>query len=204
MANEAFESGKPSQKNIEISRVVERAIRKSRALYVESLCIIGGSKVWNVRVDIHTLDDCGNLVDCCSIATISALLSARHEAVTLEGNTIKHPLDENETVPLSVHHIPVSVSFGLFNDNNKAIAIIDPTEREEQVMDGSISIAINKFNEICGIQKGGGAGLTSEELFKLIGIASERANEITGKIVKAVESSREKNKRQNESSLVEQ
>ena len=107
---------RPSQKNIEISRVVERAIRKSRALDVESLCIVAGSRVWNVRVDMHTLDDCGNLVDCCSIATIAALLSARHEAVTVIGNEVNvHSLDEKESVPLSVHHIPISVTFGLFN-----------------------------------------------------------------------------------------
>jgi exosome complex component RRP45 len=63
------------------------------------------------------IDDCGNLTDCASIATIAALLAARHPAVSVEGTeAIVHTATEKETVPLSIHHIPVSVSFGFFHD----------------------------------------------------------------------------------------
>ena len=62
-------------------------------------------------------------------------------------------------------------------------------------MDGSISIAANKFHEICSIQKGGGAGISDSELFKYIDLACEKATEITSKIVNAIEKSRESRKK---------
>ena len=57
----------------------------------ESLCIIAGEKVgsilileqgvrimfsmqvWSVRIDLHVLDHCGNIIDCAAIAAITAL-----------------------------------------------------------------------------------------------------------------------------------
>jgi len=31
------------------------------------------SEVWEIRVDVHVLDHCGNILDCASIASIVAL-----------------------------------------------------------------------------------------------------------------------------------
>lgn len=30
-------------------------------------------QVWEVRVDLHVLDHCGNIIDCAAIASITAL-----------------------------------------------------------------------------------------------------------------------------------
>ena len=65
--------------------------------------------------------------------------------------------------------------------------MLDPTLREESILDGTISLSVNKFGELCGIQKGGGVGLTEHELWKLIDVAKDKAIEITNKIVKEVE-----------------
>jgi exosome complex component RRP45 len=62
MASPYFETGRPSDKAIELERVIERGIRDSHALDTEALCVLAGQKVWAVRVDIHVLDDGGNLV----------------------------------------------------------------------------------------------------------------------------------------------
>ena len=62
MASPHFESGRPSDKSVELSRVIERGIRESRALDTEALCILAGQKVWTVRCDIHVVDYEGNLV----------------------------------------------------------------------------------------------------------------------------------------------
>ena len=72
-------------------RILERCIKESRAIDTESLCIIAGEKasyplhaeaglvkvvclqVWEIRLDLHVVDHCGNIVDCASIAAITAL-----------------------------------------------------------------------------------------------------------------------------------
>lgn len=38
---------------------------------------LGCVLVWQVRVDIHVLDNDGSVADCCSIAAITALLHFR-------------------------------------------------------------------------------------------------------------------------------
>ncbi len=62
MASPHFQPDRPSDKSIELARVVERGIRESRALDTEALCILAGQKVWSVRCDMHIIDHEGNLV----------------------------------------------------------------------------------------------------------------------------------------------
>lgn len=62
---------------VETRRLLERCLIDSRALDVESLCIVTGEKVWAIRVDAHVLNHDGNIVDCLSIATIAALVHFR-------------------------------------------------------------------------------------------------------------------------------
>ena len=75
----------------EMGRTLERCFKESRAVDTESLCIIAGEKVgsilileqgvrilfsmqvWSVRIDLHVLDHCGNIIDCAAIAAITAL-----------------------------------------------------------------------------------------------------------------------------------
>lgn len=42
---------------------MERGLRESRAIDTEALCIVAGEKVWSIRLDLHILDDDGNLID---------------------------------------------------------------------------------------------------------------------------------------------
>jgi exosome complex component RRP45 len=55
---------------VEIDRIIDRSIRESRAIDVEALCILVGRKVWSIRVDIHVLDDVGNVIDAAVLATV--------------------------------------------------------------------------------------------------------------------------------------
>jgi len=105
-----------SQEEIELGRVVGRGLRESRAIDPEALCILAGEKVWSIRVDIRVLDDGGNLIDCAAIGAITALLHFRKPAISIENHQIKvFSAQQREPVPLSVHHMPISVSFALFD-----------------------------------------------------------------------------------------
>lgn len=47
---------------IQINRILERTLRESRCIDLESLCIIAEEKVWNLRVDISVLNHEGNIM----------------------------------------------------------------------------------------------------------------------------------------------
>lgn len=140
-------SGRPSALGTEIGRVVERGLKDSLAIDTEALCVVAGEKVWSIRCDIHALDHGGNLIDAAGLATVAALLHFRKSEVTVFGEgcgvtkVTVHPSDEREPTPLALHHVPVCVTFGLFQQGS--VVMLDPTDREEAVMDGRITYTLN-------------------------------------------------------------
>lgn len=90
MASPSFEQTPKgtADPSVEVTRIVERGIKQARALDVEGLCILVGKKVWSIRVDVRILDNCGNIADCASIATIASLLHFRRNDVTVTGDEV--------------------------------------------------------------------------------------------------------------------
>ncbi|KAK1291313.1 hypothetical protein QJS10_CPB17g00495 [Acorus calamus] len=189
MADPAFEAGRPGEAAVELGRVIDRGLRESRAVDMESLCVIAGKLVWAVRVDIHIIDNGGNLIDAANIAALAALLTFRRPECTVEGedgqDVIVHPPEVREPLPLIIHHIPVAVTFAFFEDGK--YMVIDPSHKEEAVMGGRMTSTINSNGDICAVQKAGGEGILSSSVMQCIGIASQRAIDITDKIKNAVE-----------------
>lgn len=63
MAAPHFESGLPlSDACIQINRVLERTLRDSHCIDLESLCIIAEEEVWNLRIDVAVLNYEGNVM----------------------------------------------------------------------------------------------------------------------------------------------
>jgi exosome complex RNA-binding protein Rrp42 (RNase PH superfamily) len=54
-----------------------------------------------------------------------------------------------QLINLSILHLPLSVTFGLFDINKKYL--VDPSLLEEKICEGFIIISANKFNELCYI-----------------------------------------------------
>ncbi|CAN0449578.1 unnamed protein product, partial [Discosporangium mesarthrocarpum] len=72
-------------------------------------------KVWQVRCDVHVLDHGGNLIDASSLATVAALRHFRRPEVSVsEGKVVVHHTDDKEPSPLALHHVPICVSFAIF------------------------------------------------------------------------------------------
>ena len=61
LASPTFEPGPPNEVGIELARLVDRGVRESKAVDLEKLCIIPGKQVWVIFIDVHILDDCGNI-----------------------------------------------------------------------------------------------------------------------------------------------
>ncbi|KAI8622153.1 ribosomal protein S5 domain 2-type protein [Chytriomyces sp. MP71] len=178
MASPAFEPGRLSDEEVLISRMLEKAVRRSRAIDTEGLCIVAGEKVWSVRIDIHVLDHEGNILDCACIAAISALLHFRRPDVSVEGDQVTiHDMDERNPIPLSIHHIPICITFGFFDNGEKVL--VDPTHLEEQVQDGDFIVVVNTHRELCTMSKAGGAGLDIARIVQCTEVAAAKAAEVT-------------------------
>lgn len=185
MASPGFEQGRQSELSVKLNRQLERCLRNSKCIDTESLCVVSGEKVWKIRVDVHTLNNDGNLMDAASIAAITALCHFRRPDVSTQGHevTVYSP-EERDPIPLSIYHMPISVSFAFFQQGT--YLLVDPCEREERVMDGLLVIAMNKHREICSIQSSGGIMLLKEQVMRCSKIAGVKVSEITELISEAL------------------
>ncbi|GMI65932.1 ECERIFERUM 7 [Hibiscus trionum] len=188
MADPSFEAGRPGESAVELGRIIDRGLRESRAVDTESLCIVAGKLVWAIRIDIHILDNGGNLVDAANVAALAALMTFRRPECSLGGEdgqeVIIHPPEMRDPVPLIVHHLPIAVTFGFFDES---IVVIDPTHNEEAVMAGRMIVTINANGDICAIQKAGGEGVNQRVIMQCLQLATTKAVDITKQIKAAVE-----------------
>ncbi len=169
LASPTFEPGPPNEDAIEISRVIDRGIRESKCIDLESLCIQEGKEVWMINVDIHVLDHDGNLIDAGALASITALLNT------------KIPKYENGKVvfgeyerDLPVRDIPIAITTVKISDK----LLNDPNIEEENALDARITLATNEKGELCAAQKGGEGYFTTEEIEKAVDLSILKGKEI--------------------------
>ncbi|XP_015272581.1 PREDICTED: exosome complex component RRP45 [Gekko japonicus] len=185
MASPAFEPGRQSELLVKLNRLLERCLRNSKCIDTESLCVVAGEKVWQIRVDLHLLNHGGNIIDAASIAAIVALCHFRRPDVSVQGEEVTlYTPEERDPVPLSIHHMPICVSFAFFQQGT--YLLVDPSEQEERVMDGLLVIAMNKHREICTIQSSGGIMLLKDQVLVCSKITGVKVAEITELIQKAL------------------
>lgn len=139
MAAQHFEANRSSDLSVQVNRILERALKDSRCIDLESLCIIAEEKVWNLRVDLNVLNHEGNIIgrcrncvwsvqwlmsecfisilDCASIAALTALAHFKRPDVTTTGDEfIIHSHAEKDPIPIVLHHYPVCISYAIFNN----------------------------------------------------------------------------------------
>jgi len=179
LASPGFELGKQSPFQIDLNRLLDRAIVKSRCVDVEELCVRAGEKCWTLRCDVTALADEGNLTDCLCLAAIGALTHFRRPEVTVDGSEVTvHTADEKAPVRLTLHHKPFTVSFGYVDHSGSKCIILDPTRAEQHVLDGTISIAVNKHREICALHLSGQSELAPSKILESVKTAVGKVSEL--------------------------
>ena len=88
MADPTFEPGPPSEDSIELARVVDRGIRESELVELDKLCVEEGKHVWMLFIDLHIIDNCGNLFDACELAVMAALKTMKLPVATVEDEEV--------------------------------------------------------------------------------------------------------------------
>ncbi|NYT01924.1 MAG: exosome complex protein Rrp42 [Methanosarcinales archaeon] len=172
LASPSFEPGPPNEFGIELARLVDRGVRESKSLDLDSLCIVPGEKVWIVFIDVHILDDCGNIMDASSLGAIAALLTATVPAK-------KFGLGED--YPLPVNDIPIATTAVVFG----GVTMFDPDVDEESIADTKLTVITRADGSICGMQKSGTGVLTQDEIYRIVDIACENGKEIREKFLES-------------------
>eukprot|EP00922_Rhytidocystis_sp_ex-Travisia-forbesii_P006902 GHVS01010088.1.p1 GENE.GHVS01010088.1~~GHVS01010088.1.p1 ORF type:complete len:302 (+),score=51.75 GHVS01010088.1:202-1107(+) len=174
------------QESNEVIALLDRLLKGTRAVDMEALCVLAGHKVWSVRVCVRALNDDGNLRDACCLAAVCAILHFRVQDVTVTGTEVKvHSAEQREPLPLCVHHMPLNISVGFFDILDEAgdpLFVVDPNLVEEELMTGTMCMAINQFGEVCGVHKPGGAPLSRDTLHKITRMVSHTAIDVIGKL----------------------
>ncbi|CAI5528504.1 unnamed protein product [Closterium sp. Naga37s-1] len=177
MADPRFVPGRPGEDAIELGRIIDRGLRESHAVDTESLCVVAGRAAWALRLDIRVMDNDGNLVDACCLAAVAALLAFRRPEVTVGGDdgmqVVVHSVEERDPIPLTVHNLPLAVSFAFFNDGNDVV--MDPSYKEEAAQAGRCTVLVNAVGDVCSVQKGGGVGVSLPQLMRCSRVAASVA-----------------------------
>jgi len=185
MISPAVEPSRPSDAEILLSRILEKTIRRSGALDVESLCLQAGRKVWTVRADVHVLSHDGNLVDGACLAVVAALRHFRKPDASVEGEELTvFTAAEREPVPLGWLHSPLCVTFSYcamarLDGAPDMVTVVDATWLEEQVRVASCTIGMNKHGEVCQIIKPGGDAVDAIELLRCSGVALQKVKDMS-------------------------
>lgn len=142
LSNPTFEPGPPTTTAIEVSRVVDRAIRAAETIDLTRLCVTPSEKSWVCYTDVHVLDHDGNLIDAALLAAVSALAHATVPAKRFEVAEADYPLE--------VQHLPIECTFVRLGDT----IVVDPTFDEEGAAQGRLTVATDELGRIVAMQKG--------------------------------------------------
>lgn len=171
LSNPDFELGPPSFDAIEISRVVDRAIREGHAIDFKKLCIKEGELSWMIIIDVYPMNDAGNLIDAASLASLAALQDAKFPKLEKD-NVVNYK--ESSGKKLQLKSMPLCCTVVKLSD----CLLLDPGLDEENNFDSKLTVGVLEDGTICSMQKGGEIGLTSEEIDSMIEIAIKKTKEI--------------------------
>ena len=180
LSSERFESGPPKFPAIEIGRLTDRAIRESKFIQMEKLCIKEGEKVWAVYIDIYSLNDDGNLIDAAELGAIAALKTARMPKYDEETGKViygeftdkKIPVQKEPPIMITAHKIGNSW-------------LVDPTLEEEDVSEARVTIGATPEGVISSIQKGEAREIDIEEFENIIDLTEK----VRKKVFSSIENS---------------
>lgn len=172
IASRNFEYGPPNKFAVEISRVVDRTIREAPLVDLEQLCIVEGSKVWKLHIDIYILDFDGNLMDAACLAAVSALMTTRIPSVKIVNDELF--FDEDHLSRLPIKNRSVLCTVVKIDDQ----LLVDPLFVEETLMDASLSIGFREDGTLCAIQKCGLELMSVQEVMMCMNLAFNTSREL--------------------------
>ncbi|XP_069826038.1 exosome complex component RRP43 [Dendropsophus ebraccatus] len=175
LCSSRFRPGPPGEEAQVASQFVADVIENSQIIQREDLCIASGKLVWVLYCDLVCLDYDGNLLDACICALVAALRNVQLPSVKISEETGLAQVQLASKSPLNILKQPVSTSFAVFEDT---YIIVDPTEEEESLATGLLTVVTEEDGKLCTIRKPGGSSLSAEKLQECISRAFSRHKEV--------------------------
>lgn len=176
MAAREFESGPPQEPGVELARVVDRGIREAEAVDLADLCIEEGEKVLTLFLDIHVLNDDGNLLDAAALGAMASLMTGYIPVYDEESGELVRG-EKDRDVPLQ--EVTVTATARKINGE----VVWDPTREEEKAQDARLTVTFNDKGNVVAMQKGERSPYTADEIAE----AMDQAEEKTQVLRKALE-----------------
>lgn len=168
MAHREYESGPPQEPGVELARVVDRGIREAEAVDLEELCIEEGEHVYTLFIDIHVLNDDGNLIDAASLGAMAALKTGFIPEYDQETGEI---LRDEKAMDVPLVKEPVTVTGRKIGDT----ILWDTDGEEEEALDARLTVSLLENGNIVAMQKGEEKPYSQQEIMDTV----EKAEEIT-------------------------
>ncbi|MDW8083698.1 MAG: exosome complex protein Rrp42 [Candidatus Caldarchaeum sp.] len=180
LASKSFEPGPPDERAIELSRIVDRVIRESKAIELDKLSLIPGQKVYMIYIDCYVLDYDGNYFDAAVLSAVAALATMTLPVYRVSDGKVE--LVPGERTKLPLRSIPVSVTMGLIRDK----IVVDPIPAEEEVADTVVTIGYDSEGVISAVQKSS-PGLLPVGMFReMVKIGLTTSEKLRKKVLEVV------------------
>ena len=174
LAHPDYESGRPSDGEVELARVVDRGLRESKAIDFKQLCVKKGEAVWIGYLDFYALNGDGNLFDSGSIAALVTFANAKMPKLDKDNKIIQGEYDGK----LKLARFPLLTTFVKVGGK----VLLDPTYIEEKAAEARFSVATSDDGFMTAMQKGVGGSFTLEEVDNMIDLAFKVADNTRKKL----------------------
>lgn len=172
-ANPSFEPGPPDENSIELARIVDRGIRSSEIIDLDSFYLEEG-KVLMLFIDLWIFDDQGNMIDTSALAAMGALLNTKVPKYE-DGQLIR----DGDLPNLKLKDVVTAHTFCKAADKT----FLDPALDEEVAADGRLTLSV-MGDKIVSVQKAGPASFNVNEIFDLMDIAFKKHSELKSLLIK--------------------
>ena len=170
-----FRSGPPGEEAQVASQFIADVIENSQIIQKEGLCISSGKLAWVLYCDLICLNHDGNILDACTFALLAALKNVQLPEVTINEETALAEVNLKKKSYLNIRTHPVATSFAVFDDT---LLIVDPTEEEEHLATGTLTVVMDEEGRLCCLHKPGGSGLTGSKRQDCMSRAVTRHREV--------------------------
>lgn len=185
----------------QIITILEKSVRRSRALETESLCIQSGKLCFLIHATCTLLNHDGNIIDALCLALTTALKRFRKPCAEVRGGSevIVYSPKDRVPEPLVLNFLPICLTFSFFKRpfalsataaigedgaskssmGEQVKVLVDCTKEEEALRNGYLILTVNNNHEIGQIIKAGGISVNQDIIKQCLGQARVMAMELT-------------------------
>ncbi|KAG9120064.1 hypothetical protein FRC07_004600 [Ceratobasidium sp. 392] len=135
-----FRPGPPAEEAQMLSERINDILVSTCAIDPKTLCIHPGKSAWVIYIDAVCINYDGNILDATMLAVIAALQNATIPVATYDTEAERTTCSRMERIPLALAHMPLTISFGVFNRTH---LLSDPSSFEEPLLDAAITVIVD-------------------------------------------------------------